>query len=78
MEWKRKNPLVRELRRQLRNFRIVEMRAEMSAEMKVTGEATGDLNAFEQTGRECVTYHLYGYRRGPRHRVVLLLEPPKS
>jgi hypothetical protein len=57
-EWKRKNPIFKELREKLHNFRADDMITDVSAEM------AGDYNNPQPTGREIVTFKMIGKFKG--------------
>lgn len=71
-EWKRKNNFIRELRRFLKRFRIVEVQTEVLAEAKEIepGEDPGQAtligqHGYEPSGRFVVNIRLIGYWRQP-------------
>lgn len=70
VEWKRKNAFVREIRRFLKRFRIVEVKTEVQAEAKEIeqGEESGmatliGQRGYKPTGRFVVNIRLIGYWR---------------
>ena len=71
-EWKRKNVFVKEIRRFLKRFRIMEVKTEVQAEAKEIepGEesetsALVSKRGYEPTGRFVVNIRLVGYWRQP-------------
>lgn len=62
IEWKRKNNFIREIRRFLKRFRIVEVKSECFGEMHEIEIPTGGTRQ-AATGRDVVIIRLTGYWR---------------
>lgn len=62
MEWKRKHAFVGEIRRFLRRFRILEVKAETFQETEAADVPTGGTR-YQATGRDVVIIKLTGHWR---------------